>query len=140
MSKAKKLWKMRVRNVYKNFEDLKIYDEMFGIAKRCGFKSAEVLWKENPILHGSVYPEDFGIEEPPATPDLVVVDNCPDAKGFMTLRWADGSDNGNTDVQPIATIYDYEVALLLADAINGRRKPQALKKAKKDAELNRVSV
>ena len=134
MSKAKKLWKMRVHKVYKTFEDLKAYDEMFGIAKRAGFKSAQALWDENPILHGSVYPEDFGVEKPPAIPDLVVVDDALDANGNATLRWADGSDNGNTDVQPIATIYDYEVALLLADAINGRRKPQALKKAKKDAK------
>ena len=35
-----------------------------------------------------------------------IVDNAEDANGFYTLRLADGSEHGNTDEQPIATVYE----------------------------------
>lgn len=41
---------------------------------------------------------------------LWIVDECPDADGNFTIRIADGSPNGNTDEQPIATVYLLEIA------------------------------
>lgn len=39
-----------------------------------------------------------------------VVDECQDANGFWTIRLADGTENGNTDAQPIATVFDLAIA------------------------------
>ena len=33
------------------------------------------------------------------------VDNAPDADDFFTIRQADGTEHGRTDVEPIATVY-----------------------------------
>jgi hypothetical protein len=44
------------------------------------------------------------------------IDNCPDAKGFWTIRPYDGTENGDTSQQPIATVADYDLAkLIVAD-------------------------
>ena len=38
------------------------------------------------------------------------VDECPDANGHWTIRLADGSPNGNTEAEPIATVFDRQEA------------------------------
>lgn len=38
------------------------------------------------------------------------VDECPDANGNWTIRIADGTPNGNTDENPIATVYGLALA------------------------------
>ena len=48
------------------------------------------------------------------TPGPWTVDGCPDAYGHATIRLADGTLNGNTEAQPIATAYNY--AALIAEA------------------------
>ncbi len=35
-----------------------------------------------------------------------IVDPIQDANGHWTIRLADGTENGNTEAQPIATVYD----------------------------------
>lgn len=35
-----------------------------------------------------------------------IVDECPDANGFSTVAIDDGSLNGSTEEQPVATVYD----------------------------------
>lgn len=56
-----KTWTKRVKEVYCDLDDLRHYDEIFGVVGRLGFKSAESLWKANPMIGGSVRPEDFGV-------------------------------------------------------------------------------
>ena len=43
-----------------------------------------------------------------------IVDECPDAHGNLTIRVADGSPNGNTELEPIATVFDPANAPLVA--------------------------
>lgn len=50
------------------------------------------------------------------TPVKWWVDECPDASGFHTIRLADGSPNGDTSLQPVATVYEEEHAHLIASA------------------------
>ena len=50
------------------------------------------------------------------TPGRWTMDKCPDAHGFSTIRPSDGSINGDTDAQPIATVYRPDHALLIATA------------------------
>lgn len=43
-----------------------------------------------------------------------VVDDCPDANGNYTIRFDDGSVHGDTNRNPIATVYSKEFADMLA--------------------------
>lgn len=36
----------------------------------------------------------------------LTVDSCPDACGYLTIRYADGTEHGNTETQPVATVYE----------------------------------
>ena len=56
-----KTWRGRVRKMYRTLDELKAYDEVYSIVRRCGYKSAETLWKANPMIGGRVNPEDFGL-------------------------------------------------------------------------------
>jgi hypothetical protein len=42
------------------------------------------------------------------------IDECRDAQGFVTIRRFDGSPNGDTEAQPIATVYVESAAPLFA--------------------------
>jgi hypothetical protein len=54
-------WQSKVREVYSSLDELRAYDDMYCISKRCGFTSPQKLWKHNPLIGGSVNPEDFGL-------------------------------------------------------------------------------
>lgn len=54
-------WIMRVQETYSSLEELEAYDETYGIAKRCGFRSAKELWDTNPLLKGGVNPGELGL-------------------------------------------------------------------------------
>ena len=50
------------------------------------------------------------------TPGPWTVDQCPAATGAITVRPADGTEHGDTDAQPIATVYQEDHARLIAAA------------------------
>ncbi len=53
-------WQCSLHKNYDNdFEQFKGYDEMHGVAKHLGFRSAKAAWKANPTIQGSVIPSDF---------------------------------------------------------------------------------
>ena len=43
-----------------------------------------------------------------------IVDECEDANGFSTIRWDDGTPNGDLDAQPIATVYEHRHAEIIS--------------------------
>lgn len=47
----------------------------------------------------------------------ITVDPIPDANDFFTLRPSDGSPHGDTDAQPIATVFDDSNAQIIAAAV-----------------------
>jgi len=51
------------------------------------------------------------------TPGPWTVDDCPDADGYDTIRLADGTLNGNTEAQPIATAYSHAALIAAAPAM-----------------------
>lgn len=55
------MWKCRLRKNYDSFEQFKHYSEMYGLAQRLGFKTPEDAWSANPVIQGSVSPEDFKV-------------------------------------------------------------------------------
>jgi hypothetical protein len=55
------MWKKTVHEVYESLEDLIEWDEIYSVVSRCGYESAEKLWKDNRMLQGSSDPKDFGL-------------------------------------------------------------------------------
>ncbi len=60
------LWHDRVQNVYADIEELRAYDEMYGLLDRINktggkYESIESLWEANPEIKGSTNPKDFGM-------------------------------------------------------------------------------
>ena len=53
------MWKMKVRKVYASLDELKAYDNIYHIAARLGYSDCETLWNDNPLIQGSVNPQDF---------------------------------------------------------------------------------
>jgi len=53
-------WRAKLQHVYANYQEFCSYDSTYGIASRLGFSSCKVAWQANPIIHGSVNPEDLG--------------------------------------------------------------------------------
>jgi hypothetical protein len=56
-----KTWKSRLQEVYDSFEEFESYAELYNLLPRLGFKSCKEAWKKNPLIGGSVHPEDFGV-------------------------------------------------------------------------------
>jgi hypothetical protein len=50
------------------------------------------------------------------TPGPWVIDACEDACGNLTVRRADGTEHGNTEQEPISTVYSPHDASLIAAA------------------------
>ena len=46
------------------------------------------------------------------------LDECHDSNGHYTIRVDDGTPNGDTSIQPIATVYDLDVAKLMVRRFN----------------------
>lgn len=60
-------WQDRLQNVYSSFEEFESYSELYGLATRLGFQSAEDAWRANPVIRGSVNAADFGVVAETAT-------------------------------------------------------------------------
>jgi hypothetical protein len=56
-----KIWIDKVQNIYSSLVELEVYDRMYNITERCGFKNVKEMWDQNPVIGGSVNPKDFGI-------------------------------------------------------------------------------
>lgn len=54
-------WQSKLKGVYKSLEEFKAYDEMYSIANRLGFKSADKAWEANPLIQGSTNPSDLRV-------------------------------------------------------------------------------
>jgi len=54
-------WRCRLQENYLSLETWEAYSEMYGLASRLEFKSAEVAWHLNPVVEGSVIPSDFRV-------------------------------------------------------------------------------
>lgn len=53
-------WQCRLQDNYEgNYEEFEAYSNMYGIAKRLGFRSNKKAWEANPIIQGSVEPSDL---------------------------------------------------------------------------------
>lgn len=55
------MWNSRVRKLYGTFQTLQSYDSAYGIAQRLGFPTCSSLWKDNPVIQGSVHPSDLKV-------------------------------------------------------------------------------
>lgn len=54
------MWHDKLQNVYSNLKEFQAYSDIYGLAKRLGYKSASRAWKANPHIQGSCVPGDYG--------------------------------------------------------------------------------
>lgn len=66
------------------------------------------------VERGKKTAEDYMRESATPQPERWVVDEQPDANGNSTIRIDDGSLNGDTTQQPIATVYSPDAELIAA--------------------------
>ena len=60
--KGNVMWQARLQDNYdQSFEQWVAYSEMYGLTERLGFNTAIEAWEANPIIQGSVLPEDFQV-------------------------------------------------------------------------------
>ena len=52
-------WQCKLQDVYMDFAHFQTYDEIYGLAKRLGYRSAAAAWKANPTIQGSTNPSDY---------------------------------------------------------------------------------
>ena len=64
----KTAWKGPLQSEYSSFEEFKGYSDNYGLAERLGFASAEEAWEANPVVEGSVNPEDYKVAEKEVCP------------------------------------------------------------------------
>ena len=55
------MWICRLQGNYCNFAEFMDYCEAYGIHERLGYDSPEEAWEDNPVVEGSVQPEDFRV-------------------------------------------------------------------------------
>ena len=55
----KENWQGRLQKQYENFEEFEQFDEFYGLAEKLGYDSAKEAWEANPVVSGSVNPEDY---------------------------------------------------------------------------------
>ena len=58
-------WQCFLQENYDSFEQWKAYSDVYGLAGKLGFKSPFVAWEKNPLLRGSVNPDDFEVVKLP---------------------------------------------------------------------------
>lgn len=73
------LWKDNLQNVYEgDFETFRSYSDMYSLAERLGFTSAEEAWQANPFIQGSTNPEDYKVVSEESKP-VSINENMPRA-------------------------------------------------------------
>ena len=52
-------YQCRLRENYRDLEEFVSYAETYGLHTRLGYKTPQAAWKANPMIQGSVDPNDF---------------------------------------------------------------------------------
>jgi len=55
------MWQDRLQNNYSSLAEWLDYSELYGLAERLGYSDAHEAWEDNPMIQGSVHPEDFKV-------------------------------------------------------------------------------
>lgn len=55
------MWKAKLQKNYSSLKEWESYSEVYGLAKRLGFKTPKAAWEANPLIQGSVNPSDFKV-------------------------------------------------------------------------------
>jgi hypothetical protein len=56
-----KMWQGRLYEVYDSYSEFAAYSSIYGIAAKLGFENHGEAWRANPIIRGSVNPEDLQV-------------------------------------------------------------------------------
>lgn len=55
------VWRDKLQNIYTTINEFRGYNNLYGLVERLGFKDAQEAWEANPIIQGSVNPEDYKV-------------------------------------------------------------------------------
>lgn len=56
------MWEQRLQDVYDgNYQDWKDCSDMYGLCERLGYDDVLEAWTENPMVRGSVDPQDYKV-------------------------------------------------------------------------------
>lgn len=63
-------WQGKLQANYSSFDQFEMLSEIYGLSRRLGYASATEAWEDNPLIQGSVKPEDLQKAEivPPTDP------------------------------------------------------------------------
>lgn len=59
MKRVNNKWRDRLQSVYSGFREFLGYSRIYGLAERLGYDNSFDAWTANPIVEGSVRPEDY---------------------------------------------------------------------------------
>ena len=52
-------WTGKLQKQYTDFDEFEAYDQIYGLASRLGYNSAQEAWDDNPQVSGSTNPADY---------------------------------------------------------------------------------
>lgn len=58
------MWHGRLKKVYSDFAEWRMYAEMYNLHTKLGYKTPETAWKRNPMVQGDVDPSVYGRYKP----------------------------------------------------------------------------
>ncbi len=72
MKSGIKKWSDRLQNVYTDFAEFLHYNQIYNLAARLGYETGQEAWLANPLVEGSVIPEDYRARSHPSAKTAVI--------------------------------------------------------------------
>jgi hypothetical protein len=72
MKSGIKKWSDRLQNVYTDFAEFLHYNQIYNLAARLGYETGQEAWLANPLVEGSVIPEDYRARSHPSAETAVI--------------------------------------------------------------------
>ena len=72
MKSGIKKWSDRLQNVYASFAEFLHYNQIYNLAARLGYETGQEAWLANPLVEGSVIPEDYRARSHPSAKTAVI--------------------------------------------------------------------
>lgn len=102
-------YQCRLQDNYGSLEEFQDYDANYGLVKKLGYPDASTAWEANPVIQGSINPDDFCIAHEP------VKDNG--GEGFTPGEWEACKNNDGWPDLPIWTTIDIGNGILQNECV-----------------------
>jgi hypothetical protein len=92
MKRVNNKWRDRLQSIYSGFREFLGYSSVYGLAERLGYGSSIEAWTANPIVEGSVLPEDYRAVTKPKPKTAVIFRRWKDTGGVIAIFPEDPGD------------------------------------------------